>query len=652
MSLSASPISQTLIPEEPQSDRRTRPQLITFGLIALLLVYFVIVVTHASYAVGGSDSSGYANLARSLLHGRILVPVREVQIFGVDESLGHIFTPLGYTTMVKDGKVTGVMLPFYPIGLPLHEDLGVLLLGWRFGPFVISPLLATLSCWLIYCIGRMLGLSQPLAAVGSLLLAINPTFIFLAEQPMSDGPSTFWGLLSIWAALRSREHAAWMLLAGFAFGVNFLVRPTNILFLAPLLFCVPFKPRAIALFVFGGLPLAAVFLSYNYTLFGNALQTGYGTIGLLDQFDLRGVTSRFSFYVYWMAATMSPLVLAGWLGSAFLRTEDWKRRALLIAWFVPFILLYSTYSFYDAWWYTRFLLPAYPALILGTLLTAQSLRVRLRGSRPVLRWAVCILGFAVLFWVPLKYVIRHDLLSFGGGESLHAESCRWADKQLPPQGVIFSWEMSGALHFYTDRLIIRYERVPPSLWPTLRRRVEESGREFYALLMDGELELARKSVPGYWTELGHIRHIGLWRIDALDHEPSAVKYGDGFDSLEGNPAGVSWRWMSTEGFVQLRNTGRAMRLRIEGNVPVEAFARPQRINVLLNGTHLETVAATERNVVREYRITAAQQRQGEWSELRLIADQAMTPNSIDSRNPDKRRLSFSLTRLVWEEMPR
>ena len=645
-------MSQTLTAEDPQTNRRTKLQPVTIGLVVLLVGYFVFLVTHASYAVGGSDSSGYANLARSLLQGRIIIPVREVQTFGVDETLAHIFTPLGYTTVAKDGKLTGRMLPFYPIGLPLHEALGVLLLGWHLGPFVVSPLLAALSCWLIYCIGRMLGLSRLPATVGSVLLAINPTFIFLAEQPMSDGPSTFWGLLSIWAALRSRDYAALMLLAGFAFGVNFLVRPTNILFLVPLLFCVPIKPRAITLFILGGLPLAAVFLSYNYTIFGNPLQTGYGSIGLLDQFHLSGLTARFNFYVYWMAATMSPLVPAGWLGSAFLRTVDWKRRALIIAWFVPFILLYSAYSFYDAWWYTRFLLPAYPALILGTLLTAQWLGARLRATHPALRRAVCILGFAVMFWVPLKYVIRHDLLSFGRSESIHAESCRWADKQLPANGVIFSWEMSGGLHFYTNRLIIRYERVPPSLWPTLRKRVEESGHEFYALLLNSELELARESIPGYWTELGHIRQVGLWRIDPLDRNPTAIKYGAGFDSLEGNPAGVSWRWMSNEGVVQLRNTGQAMRLRIEGNVPVEAFPRPTKIKVLLNGTLLETVVARERNLVREYQITAAQQGQDEWSQLQLIADQVMTPNSIDSRNPDKRHLSLSLTKLLWEENPR
>jgi 4-amino-4-deoxy-L-arabinose transferase-like glycosyltransferase len=136
-------------------------------------------------------------------------------------------------------------------------------------------------------------LSRLFASLGPLLLAINPTFIFLAQQPMSDGPSTFWGLLLIWAGLRSRESRWWMVLAGFAFGTAFLLRPTNVLFLVPLTFCIPIKPRAIALFALGGVPLAAVFLHYNYQVFGNPFSTGYESIGLLDRFDLTGVGRRF-----------------------------------------------------------------------------------------------------------------------------------------------------------------------------------------------------------------------------------------------------------------------------------------------------------------------------------------------------------------------
>ncbi|MEP7272218.1 MAG: hypothetical protein ABI882_12005 [Acidobacteriota bacterium] len=209
-----------------------------------------------------------------------------------------------------------------------------------------------------------------------------------------------------------------------------------------------------------------------------------------------------------------------------------------------------------------------------------------------------------------------------------------------------------SLRFYTNRSIVRYDAAIPWLWPTLRRRVLETGYEFYALLLDHELESAQQHVPGYWTERGHLGPIGLWQVEPLEQPLPEVKYKAGFDGPERAPNGLSWRWMSEEGVVELQNTGRPMRLRIEGAVPMHAFARPSNIKVVLNGALLETVVAGAPALLREYQINASQQGDKEWSELRLIADQAMRPNDIDPRNPDRRRLSFSLNTLRWDDIPK
>ncbi|MEP7272221.1 MAG: hypothetical protein ABI882_12020 [Acidobacteriota bacterium] len=642
-------MSNPFMNEDAKSRQRHQSRLVTIGLLFLLVGYFVVLVRHASYAVGGSDATGYAHLARTLLQGYAKLPVTEVATFGVHESLSHVFSPLAYAPVMKDGNPTPVLVPIYPIGFPLHEAAAALLIGWRLGPFVVSPLLAALSCWLLYCIARQLGLSRGLAAMGSVVLAVNPTFIFLAQQPMSDVAATFWGLVLIWSGLRSRRDAEWALLAGFAFGFAFLVRPANIVFLAPLLFCLPLRPRAILHFALGGLPLGLLFLSYNYVVFGHPLQTGYSAINLQGAFESTGLMERFRFYIYWIAVTMSPVVLGGWLASAFLRKVEWRLRALLIAWLASFLIFYSAYDIYGVWWYTRFLLPAYPALILGTLLTIQALGDLLLRNRRGLRWATGIVLCVALCWMPLQFVYKNDVLSFGGGELLHLEACAWADKQLPERAVVVSMEMSGAVRFYTHRSIVRYDAVVPWLWPELRKRVEERGYGFYALLMDMEVENAQKGVPGHWTEMGHLRHIGLWRIQPLDRMPAGIKYGDGFSELERTPDGVSWRWMSDEGVALLENTGRPMRLRIEGAVPIYGFKRSSTIKVILNGALLETVVAGGQALVLEYQISKSQQGDRESSELRLVADQALTPNDIDPRNPDRRRLSFSLTGLRWEE---
>ena len=180
------------------------------------------------------------------------------------------FVPLAYQCVPNENNYpTKRMISIYPIGLPLHMAAGVLLLGWRYGPFVINPLLGTLSLLLIYLVGRQLGLPRAYAVAGAAILAVNPTFVFMASQPMSDALAMFWGLVLISAALRARVNDKWALLAGAAFGVAFLVRPTNVLLLLPLAFCLPLKPRTLLLFGLGGLPLAVVFGIYNYAAFGN-----------------------------------------------------------------------------------------------------------------------------------------------------------------------------------------------------------------------------------------------------------------------------------------------------------------------------------------------------------------------------------------------
>ena len=51
-------------------------QWLLIGLLALLAIYGAVLTKHASYAVGGADSSGYASIARSLLRGEVIRPIR------------------------------------------------------------------------------------------------------------------------------------------------------------------------------------------------------------------------------------------------------------------------------------------------------------------------------------------------------------------------------------------------------------------------------------------------------------------------------------------------------------------------------------------------------------------------------------------------
>jgi hypothetical protein len=517
-------VSQFLATVEPVLPALGKSRLGLIAAVIGLVIYGYVLVRHASYAVGGSDSSGYAGIARSLLKGSIVQPVAGLDELGLPDNFARLFIPLGYGPSPRPGT----MSPTYPIGLPLHMAAGALIAGWDYGPFLVSPAAAVVSLVLIYLVGLELGLPRGFSIAGAVMLAASPTLIFMALAPMSDVTATCWSLVAIWASLRSSsrdgEGDGWGALAGAAFGMAFLVRPSNILLLIPILFSLRLKPRTILFFLLGGLPLAAVFFAFNVTAYGHPLQTGYGATAHFDLMTTTGFTARFNHYVYWLAMTMSPLLLLGWLGVAADGRVYWRVRALLVAWFGAFLLFYSCYDIYDDWWYTRFLLPAFPAMILGALLTVRDVaglfkRPISERNRARLSWVVLAILLAAVFGSARHYIKRFDIFSVGAGESVHSASCRWADKIIPSQALVVSMEQSGALKFYTRRPTLRWDLVTPDQWQLLKNRAAERGYEWYALLQPHEVEDAQKRLTGKWVQIGKLRHMSLWRIETTSGSP-------------------------------------------------------------------------------------------------------------------------------------
>ncbi|MCA1581911.1 MAG: glycosyltransferase family 39 protein [Acidobacteria bacterium] len=372
--------------------RRSRDVGIAGAALFLLAGYAALLISHASRAVGGSDSSGYYNEARGIATGRIVEPVEPLARLRLPLDDSRYFIPLGYS----GGPVPGTMAPSYPVGLPIHLAASASIFGWASGPFFVSPLAAVVSLVLIYLVGRELGLSRAAGLACASMFACVPILVFQALQPMSDVVATAWALAAVFLALRARRTGAWAAGAGLAFGAAVLVRPSSAVLILPLIFAMPPSRRAWSLFLLGGAPCAAVLFAFNRAVYGGMFRSGYDESGASTAFSLRHAGWGVRRYGYWISVMMSPIILPCWIAGCLRARGGPRDRLLLLTWFAAFFVLYALYFPYEAWWYTRFLLPGIPALLIATAMAGEDLVIAAWSSRSISKGAAVAAGLLLV----------------------------------------------------------------------------------------------------------------------------------------------------------------------------------------------------------------------------------------------------------------
>jgi hypothetical protein len=480
--------------------------------LAALAILAIALSSRTAFVAGGSDSSGYLNAAKLFSEGRIVERVEPLARFGLPDSLAGVFTPLGFAP----GPRPGTMAPTYPPGLPLHMAAAALLGGWARAPFLIPPIASVFCLWLMFLLGRELGLSRWLAVAGAAILGLFPTFLTYSLQSMSDVPGTAWALAAVLSALRARRSPKFALLAGAAFGVAVLVRPTNALLLAAVLVALPWRTGVFGKFLVGGLPFAVFLFVYNAAAFGSPLRTGYGSLS--GHMALTNFGHDIRVHAYWLAVLFSPLVPLGFLASATNRRVPIRDRSLLVAWFASFFFFYGFYELYEDWLATRFLLPGLPAMIAGALLVARdwlgppSGDAEARAPRR-LRLAACLVMLGVVLGLSAWNVQRFDVLEAWRGEEVYPEACRFVEASVPGTAVVASMQMTGALRYYTALTFARWDWIDPRRFQVLRDQVEARGGRWYALVAPFERGGLERNLPGRWTQIGNRREYALLRLE-------------------------------------------------------------------------------------------------------------------------------------------
>ena len=491
-------------PAASAAGRRLLLPALGFLLYGLFLAHFV-----GAYA-GGSDPSGYLNNARLLNEGRCVAPLRRLP--GLDSATlpPYTYVPLGF--IPDAGHVT--MTPTYPMGLPLMIAGAAALVGWAAAPGLLIVLHSLAGLVLAWQLGRRAGLDPGWAWFGALLLAASPVYIIMSLQAMSDVPALVWVTAAVLAAWRSRERTWLAPVAGFALALAVLIRPADLLAILPVAMAMGRSRRRWTLFVFGCLPGAVFQGGFNLAAYGHIVTTGYGYVS--PEFGPANLGPGLLAYLRWLPVLLTPLGLLA-LGLLWLGRRESRLGPVLAVWAFVFAGFYLFYSHtHDDWWYLRFLLPAFPPLLVGALLVARRLAARL-GFVPRAAWLAAAAGAVLLHGAAWA----HHLHAYTAGrhDQTYPEVAAWLQARLPPDAVVAAMQATGALHYYTGFTFIRWDMMTAAEFQHIAAACTAARRPVYAVLFPFEIEdpawrAFDQHLTGRWSRLGAVGEVTIWRFDA------------------------------------------------------------------------------------------------------------------------------------------
>jgi hypothetical protein len=486
--------------------------------VAVSLVVFAAGLHWGSTAAGGADSFGYVSQAgqwrRSLGTGLIVEePIARESPWPLAI---ETWAPLGY---LPAANRRDAIVPLYPPGLPLLMALFQAVGGFC-AAFVVVPVCGALAIGTTYTLSRRVFESPAIALSAAMFLAASPIFLYQLMNPMTDVPVT--AALALMLVLLVDGRAA---AAGITAAAIILTRPN----LLPLI-VVPAiwlgvtlgRPRR---FLGCVAPAAAAVAWSNTRLYGAPWLSGYGSTDALYSFSYLG-TNVLQFSM-WLFSTQTPFVLLGlvFFAAPFLcRPSPVRHPRLLLGGSASAVLLaYLFYLPFDAWWYLRFLLPAWPVMMIATAAGVDAM------TRRIHPWASSVaLGISVVVVsiVGVATAAERSAFDIGRWERRYVDVGRFFASHSDSNAVAIALQHSGTLRMYAGRLTLRFDQLDPAWLDRAVRFLADNGRHPFIVLEDGEVEMFRMRFAAAseigrldWPPLGEFETSRVLVYDALDRKP-------------------------------------------------------------------------------------------------------------------------------------
>jgi hypothetical protein len=460
------------------------PRVVRVLVAVLVVATLAIGLGLGTFVAGGADSYAYVSQAKLWSGGNLRITQPWVQRLSWPGKERPV-APLGYRLLSNDGTI----VPTAPPGLPMLMAAFEWIFGAN-GPFIVIPVLGALAVWCTYLLGREASRSRIVGLTAAALLLTSPVFLSYLMQPLTDvAVAAGWTLVCL-MAFRRVPHG---LLSGLAAGLSLLIRPNLLpLALVPSLAwawpCLTGKGnwrnclRDTAAFCVGLTPALIAIAAINDHLYGSPLASGYGSVG--DLYSLKSAPTNLRHYSMWLMSAHTPLILlALWpiVSPTSLREDDDRSSARvgLTGLVALTFLSYIFYETFDAWFYLRFLLPAFPALFILMAAAIRSIALRLPSSYGAPAAAfVCV----SLMAYNLKAGYDWGIFNQRTNEQRYVKAAGYAERFTPPNAAFIATQHSGSLRYYANRITLRWDSLPADRLDWAIQELKEVGYRPYILL--------------------------------------------------------------------------------------------------------------------------------------------------------------------------
>ena len=443
--------------------------------VLLGLATFYAGVHWGSTTAGGADSYGYVSEAGLFLNRQLTVqhPIMRDSPW---PNAPDTWAPLGYRASPRRADS---IVPLYAPGLPLLMAAAQLAGGFC-AAFVIVPVGGALAVWLTFVLGRQLFASASIANAAAALVATSPIFLYQLMNPMTDVPVTAAWTLSLVLAVADRPTAA-----GIAAGVALLIRPNLAAIALALLFWIALVRRRPLRFALAFAPFVALLAAINGSLYESPLISGYGTLHELYAWSHAATNLRQ--FSTWVFQTQTPIVLLGaiylFAPRRFPSSGVPHPRTMIVAVAGAVALSYLFYQPFDAWWYLRFLLPAWPIAMVLTAAAIDALVRRVVTNGATVLTSVIV---GVLAINGLRIAVARSAFEIGRGERRYVDVARFVESHTDRRAVIVALQHSGTIRLYAGRLTLRFDQLDPAWLDRAVAFLTASGRHPYVVLQADE----------------------------------------------------------------------------------------------------------------------------------------------------------------------